>query len=320
MRFVRLGVISLLGLALLAACDVRADRSSSDDDESAERDSRPEREKKKKKKKKGSASASAAPAVSATAGVPPAPRPVVPPAEPARPPGPSAVPKLEPAPTIPPRVEPPAQAEDRPKIRRWVAEVALGTEFAGPSGSRSGLCARFAKPIRVSVMKGDQAVRKDLLLLVPTLHELLSPAGGSIRMVADLDASAELKVYFAKASELDGIASTNGFRYVSGNDGFFYTFWNDRYEIQRAFVLLATDKLSAQELKHFTYEEVTQALGLSNDSALFSESVFFAKGSDGGTAQDLSALDRKLVRFFYAHVGAGDDRTKLLAAFDAHWR
>jgi hypothetical protein len=63
------------------------------------------------------------------------------------------------------------------------------------------------------------------------------------------------------------------------------------------FVLLATDKLSGKTLRHFTFEELTQALGLARDSSLFSDSVFFANGADGGSAQELAALDRRLVTF-----------------------
>ena len=106
---------------------------------------------------------------------------------------------------------------------------------------------------------------------------------------------------------------------MDGNSGYVYTFWNRDYEIYKAIVLLATDRLRGRSLRHFTFEEVTQSLGVLNDSPLFPDSIFFASDADGGGATTLSPLDRDLVRFFYTHVSPGDQQPELDAAFDAYW-
>jgi hypothetical protein len=214
-------------------------------------------------------------------------------------------------------VPPPAppEQEDRRKVRQWVETVALGPEFGG-SGK---IVARWTRPIRLSVMKGDQDVRKDMLDLIPALNETLRPAGAPLTVVGDRDPTAEMKVYFAPLAEFDAISKANGFSYVKGNWGYFYTFWNNQRQIERAYVLIATE-LKGPKLRHFTFEEVTQALGLSNDSELFPDSIFYSNGKEGGAATELSPLDRKLLSFFYTRVQPGFDRGRLGAAFDAHWR
>jgi hypothetical protein len=206
--------------------------------------------------------------------------------------------------------------EDLTKVRAWAETVTLGPEFGGDGK----IAARWTKPIRLSVMKGDQVARGDMLDLIPTLNEALAPAGTPISVVEDGDPGADLKVYFTELSEFDAIGQQQGFPYVQGNWGYFYMFWNGNREIQQGYVLLATDMLSGSSLRHFTFEEVTQVLGLSSDSDIFSDSIFYSSGSDGGSATELSALDRKLLSFFYTHVQPGFDKAKFGQAFDAHWK
>lgn len=189
--------------------------------------------------------------------------------------------------------------------------------------SRAGAVARWTMPIRLSVMRGDTAVRADLLSLIPTLNETLEPAGTPIRLVGDGDDAAELKVYFAPTSEFAGISKAHGGWYIEGNDGYFFAFWNARFELERVFVLIATDKLSGKRLRHITFEEVTQALGPANDSALFSDSIFYENAADKdaetNAQTELTARDRKLLSFFYNRVKPGDRKTAVDRAFDAHW-
>lgn len=316
-------VLTALLAALVAfslACSTPRKRSGKkSDDESSEED-RP----KKKKKKLSTESATTVPVTPMTASStalqpPPMPAPTPPtplgPTPTLTPPAPVPV---VPEPTPPPPT--PQTSEDRETVRRWVKEVVLGYEFAPTGKSRAGLVARWTKDVRITVMKGTSSEKALVVELAKTLDELLDPAGRSVEVVGDGDTGAEIKVWFTGSAAFDGLAKANGFKHVAGNDGYFYTFWNARFELERAYVLLATDKLSGDTLRHFTFEEITQALGSSTDSAVFSDSIFFADGSDGGKAADLGGRDRKLVSFLYTHLRPGDDRVKVDAAFDAHWR
>jgi hypothetical protein len=130
---------------------------------------------------------------------------------------------------------------------------------------------------------------------------------------------ADIRIYFAPLSDFPALAKNHGFRYVKGNLGYFWTFWNARHEIEQAYVLLASDKLSGRQLRHFALEELTQALGLSNDSPVFHGSIFYAGPDGGGYAKKLSDLDKRLLVFFYSHVKPGATREDLLTAIREHW-
>jgi hypothetical protein len=153
----------------------------------------------------------------------------------------------------------------------------------------------------------------------PALDGLLRPTGVPVELVADGDPTAKIKVFYAAQAEFPSIGTDNGFTYVEGNAGYFHAFWNSDFEIDRVFVLLASDKLSGDSLRHFTFEELTQSFGPARDSDLYSDSVFFADGSDGGSATQLSGLDRKLLTFLYTQLRPGDDQLKVQRAFDQHW-
>lgn len=204
-------------------------------------------------------------------------------------------------------------AADPALAKEWARQVTLDVEFGRPDGR----VARWVTAPSLSVMEGTAAERADLLELVPVLDGLIAPL--TIEVVADGDASADIEVYYAPLSSFEDIAASNGFTYEPGNWGYFYNFWNDDTELVKAYILLANDLLVGDEMRHFTFEETTQSLGLGADSAIFADSIFFADGADGGTAQALSPLDERLVRFLYTHLGAGDDVTAFDAQFDAHF-
>lgn len=208
---------------------------------------------------------------------------------------------------------PRAAGPDIATIKRWAQRVTLGPEFGG----EGEICARWTQSPTLSVIRTSAEGQALLGELLPVLSSLIAPL--SIRQVEDGDEEANIEVYFTERQSFEDIAATKNFNYVDGNSGYVHTFWNRGHEIHKAIVLLATDQLHGSHLRHFTFEEVTQSLGVINDSPLFADSIFFASGADGGNATTLSPLDRELVRFFYTHVSPGDRQPELDAAFDAHW-
>ena len=213
-----------------------------------------------------------------------------------------------------PRVAGPrATGPDIATVKSWAERVTLGPEFGG----EGEICARWIRSPTLSVIRTSAEGQVLLGELLPLLSSLIAPL--SIRQIEDGDEDASIEVYFTERQDFEGIAEAKNFHYVDGNSGYVHTFWTRRHEIYKAVVLLATDQLRGSHLRHFTFEEVTQSLGVSNDSPLFTDSIFFASGADGGNASTLSPLDRELVRFFYSHVSPGDRQPELDAAFDAYW-
>jgi hypothetical protein len=204
---------------------------------------------------------------------------------------------------------------DLARVKRWAMQVLSEPEYFGAGK----ICARFTEPITVSVIAGSPEDRRDLDDLVPVLQRELASAGASLTLVRDGDTGASVEVYFVPLAQFEVIGREKGFPVVAGNWGYFYTFWNGDNAIHKAYVLIASDKLHGESLRHFTFEEVTQSLGLSNDSPIFPDSIFFADGTDGGSAVALSPLDRHLLRFHYRFVSPGFDQVALEEAFDDNW-
>jgi hypothetical protein len=72
-------------------------------------------------------------------------------------------------------------------------------------------------------------------------------------------------------------------------------------------------------MRHTALEEITQSLGLANDSPAFRDSIFYELRDDYGSAEQLSPLDKRLIHFFYNHVRPGDRGDQFHAAWERHW-
>ncbi len=208
---------------------------------------------------------------------------------------------------------PSVQAQSSDRLARWVEKVTLGPEYGG--GGK--VCSRWVKTPKLSVFGATSEQQKVVASSLAHLNETLANTPiKRIELLSPNDSGANILVYFAPQRELPDLAKKHGFKYVEGNWGYFWTFWN-RHKIHRAIVLLASDKLKGKLLRHFTLEEITQSLGLSNDSAIFSNSIFYAGWS---YTQHLSELDKKLIIFFYNHIQPGAKLRDVQVAFKKHWQ
>lgn len=205
------------------------------------------------------------------------------------------------------------EAFDPALVKTWATDVTIGSRF----GTNVTQVVRWAKSPTLSVIEGSAQDRADLDELIPQLNALMAPI--EITVIADGDTTADIDVYFINLDEFDAVGEANGFPVVPGNWGYFYRFWNGSLELTEGYILLAKDMLSGDSLRHFTFEETTQLCGFANDSPIFSDSVFYADGPDGGAATELGDLDKRLVRLVYQHTEPGDDATAFGAAFDAHF-
>lgn len=198
----------------------------------------------------------------------------------------------------------------------WAEQIMLGVEY----GDADNVAARWIRSPSLSVFGATTAQDDAVRATVEQLNDVLAstPLRGITLLPAN-DTTADIQVYFAPLRQFWSLSIRLGFPYYPENWGYFWWFRNGRFEIQRAFVLLASDKLHGPALRHFTLEEITQSLGLSNDSPLYPESIFYARGDDGGSAQRLSALDRTLITFFYSYVAPRDGPAEVRRALTQHW-
>jgi hypothetical protein len=207
-------------------------------------------------------------------------------------------------------VEPP-----RSKIKRFVQQVTLGPEF----GSNRKVVSRWMSPPTLTAFGATPEQKRLIEEVVQTINPALKASGKEIKLLADAAPDATIKVYFAPLQAHSKIARDHGATYEKGNLGTFWMFWDAKNVITHSLVLLASDKLDGNRMRHFAFEEITQSLGLAEDSDEFRDSIFYARGNDGGDALLPSAIDLQLLDWFYQHVQPGDDRKTVSAKFEQSW-
>lgn len=198
-------------------------------------------------------------------------------------------------------------------IERWAKEISLGPEFGGDGNSVS----KWTRSPTLSVFGATVSQLHAVYSSVANINEALAETKiKEIKLLTPENSRASIKVYLLRSDEMPFMAEEIGFPYHEGNDGYFWAYWR-RNAINRAYVFLASDKLSGPDLRHFALEEITQTLGLMSDSQIFDESIFFSGRS---RSQELTRLDKELIKFFYNHLDHGDREHEFHQAFSQHWK
>jgi len=210
----------------------------------------------------------------------------------------------------------PNRPQGEAKVFAWAQEVVLGTEF----GNAEKVVARWADAPSISIFNADDKQQRAVERALDDIDSVLrlTPIKKLRRMEANRT-DANIEVHFLPLAAFGRFGKNHNFNYVEGNWGYFHLFWNGRNEITKAYVLLATDKLRDRNLNHFALEEITQSLGLANDSGKFADSIFYGVEGDGGSAQKLSESDRKLLRFVYTRLSPGDGPRQVREALRKYW-
>jgi hypothetical protein len=205
---------------------------------------------------------------------------------------------------------------DRAKAKQFVLETTLGSEFF----SAGEIVNRWTHPVRMSVVEGAASSLPDLSKVVAELNAAMSSTFMRLQLTADGDRTADVWIHVAPLARFDAIAAANGFQVAPDNWGYAHAFWDIRHELTKAHVLLASDKLKGTQLRHFTFEEITHAMGPLRDSRVLADSVLYQAGPNNGNASQLSAADRQMLHLLYTHLSPGDGRAQVSAAFDIHWK
>ena len=163
-------------------------------------------------------------------------------------------------------------------------EIAFGAEY----GYSVSVLHKWASDIRIRVNGTPTNADLDTLnQIVAELNTLVSSISFSI--VTD---NPNVDIYFTNVSQFLSIEPN----YISGNMGFFMTWWDAAGDIFKGRILIALDRVNQQERSHLIREELTQSTGLMKDSWRYQESVFY-QGWTGTTAY--AQIDRALIKLLY---------------------
>lgn len=124
---------------------------------------------------------------------------------------------------------------------------------------------------------------------------------------------ANCEIHFAPESRFASIAP----HYVPTNYGFFWTNWNADGEIYWSRVLISTTGVTEQERAHLIREELTQSLGLMNDSYAYADSVFYQEWT---AVTQYSPADKRVIGMLYSDlVSPGMTQTQATEALSQRY-
>lgn len=112
----------------------------------------------------------------------------------------------------------------------------------------------------------------------------------SVRAVTPADGTIE--IHFTAAKDFPDIESN----YVPGNLGFVWVWWDSSQTVRAARVLISTTGTSQKVRDHLIREELTQALGLLQDSHNYPESIFYQGWS---TVDSYAYIDKRIIWMLY---------------------
>lgn len=170
----------------------------------------------------------------------------------------------------------------------YFLEISLGSEY----GVGSFTVKKWRTDIRIEVL--GQPTLADMLALksvINELNELLHP-GIQLTIVPD---HGNLQIHFIPHSQFYQFEPPGIIFY----GGFFHSWWNYAGEIYRSRVVIGSDRVDQTHRTHLIREELTQALGLMNDSMKYKDSIFYQ-----GTSHvvEFSPLDQRMIRWLYSDV------------------
>jgi hypothetical protein len=168
---------------------------------------------------------------------------------------------------------------------QYFLDVAMGAEWGNPDS-------------RIRKWTGDVQIRylgtptaEDLITLAAVMDEINQLTNGAIRLQF-AQAEANLEIYFVPEPDFRNYEPN----YVPTNLGFFWAWWNLDNTLNRARILISTEGITQQERSHLIREELTQSLGLMQDSLQYADSIFYQGWTDVTSYSD---LDRTLIQMLY---------------------
>lgn len=176
-----------------------------------------------------------------------------------------------------------------PEKGDYFKEIVFGSEY----GSQATRIVKFPSDIGVAVL-GEPNL-KDLENLDRVVNDLNDLMQSSKLYFVDESEDADVKIYFVNTFEMEDYIPT----YVPGNWGFFwYTYVN--YNINQATIGISIDDPTQKERNHLVREELTQSLGMAQDSCLYEESIFYCLWQGESSPQKFSKDDEFVIRTLYS--------------------
>ena len=187
-----------------------------------------------------------------------------------------------------------------PKVIDYFIEVALGAEF----GDSVPVIKKWNNDIRIKINgEPTEADMQTINDIVNDLNELLY--GIKVKIV---EKNENVNIAFSPESDFTSIDPN----YIPTNYGFFWALWHDdNYVIYNANIMVSSADITQAERSHLIREELTQSLGLMNDSNIYEDSIFYQEWTD---VTNYSAIDKTIIELLYLKkITAGMNKEQVIS-------
>jgi len=185
-------------------------------------------------------------------------------------------------------------SESDAEVIRYFKDVALGFEY----GNSPEITRKWDTQMRVYV-DGAPTADNSLTLAeaVQDINQLVTD-GFSIEIVDD-PLRSNCYVYFGSGLDFLTLFPDEEDYVSAATKGYFRVWWNNDQIINKARIIINPNLLTPPQQKSVILEEITQCIGLTNDSPLQPGSVFYETVNDAGYAPEYAEIDKELIRLLY---------------------
>jgi hypothetical protein len=169
---------------------------------------------------------------------------------------------------------------------RYFMEVAIGAEYSNVKSAAK--VRKWQEDLRIQVL--GTPTNADLETLKTVVSEINELTNGTIRLQL-VTTNPNVTIHFAPEWKFKQLEPN----YQPINYGYFWTQWNND-TITSANILITSKQVTQKERSHLIREELTQALGLMQDSNRYADSMFYQPWTD---VTQYSSLDRALIKMLY---------------------
>lgn len=174
------------------------------------------------------------------------------------------------------------------EINSYYQEISSKSEY----GIKKEKC-KFLKDVKIFVQGNpDDTMNFELNKIISELDTIIEKIKFS---VTDNKDSANIFIYFGTKDEYSKINKTAS-PYLENNYGLFLSHHLNG-EIKKSYIFIDMERTSKNNVrKHLLREELTQSLGLGNDSNKYPDSIFY---QDWSTVTSYSKLDIEIIKQHY---------------------
>ena len=177
-------------------------------------------------------------------------------------------------------------------VENYFYEIALGAEY----GSNDVTIKKWTSDINIYC---DGEWNNELLRELDTIINDLTPLMGSVKInVVKQKWAANFIAYIGSPTIYSTSIEPKTAPYIKyTTNAMFWVYWSGRNHIYKGSMWIKPT-LPAMKLKHVLREELTQSLGLMNDSFKYTNSIFYQGGS---RVTSYSDIDKQIIKILYSN-------------------